>query len=133
MISRSAVSKPELHNYDKERRFGQCGKGGGVASWVRANPRGRERNLMWLLKNSFHGISTIKFVCKLLNVRWPQTLKFTEITALVPFSTATDVFASLTQTRMGGGCIVVMQIVKTIVHPDETRRVFLEPSPTKRN
>jgi hypothetical protein len=41
------------------------------------------------LKNSFQGISTTKFVCKLLNVRLPQTLKFAEITALVPFSTAT--------------------------------------------
>jgi hypothetical protein len=34
-------------------------------------------------------ISTAKFVRKLLNVRLPSTLKFTEITALVPFSTAT--------------------------------------------
>jgi hypothetical protein len=42
---------------------------------------------LWLLKNSFWGISPGKFVRKLLNVRPPQTLKFTEITALVPFST----------------------------------------------
>jgi hypothetical protein len=41
------------------------------------------------LKNSFQAISTAKFVCNLLNVRLPSTLKFTEITALVPFSTAT--------------------------------------------
>jgi hypothetical protein len=42
-----------------------------------------------VLKNSFRGISTAKFVRELLNVRRPQTLKSTEITALVPFSTAT--------------------------------------------
>jgi hypothetical protein len=42
----------------------------------------------WLLKNSFLGISRMKFVCK-LNVRSPWTAKFGEITALVPFSTAT--------------------------------------------
>jgi len=47
------------------------------------------RNQACLLKNSFQGISTTKFACKLLNVRLPQTLKFAEITALVPFSTAT--------------------------------------------
>jgi hypothetical protein len=41
------------------------------------------------LKNSFQGISTTKFVRKLLNVRSPWPLKFIEITALVPFSTAT--------------------------------------------
>jgi len=44
-----------------------------------------------LLKNSFQGISPTKFIRKLLNVRSPWALKFTEITALVPFSTATDV------------------------------------------
>jgi hypothetical protein len=43
------------------------------------------------LKNSFQGISTTKFVRKLLNVRSLEELKFTEITALVPFSTATPV------------------------------------------
>jgi hypothetical protein len=32
-----------------------------------------------------------KFVRKLLNVRSPQALKIVEITALVPFSTATPV------------------------------------------
>jgi hypothetical protein len=42
-----------------------------------------------VLKNSFGGISTTNFVCKLLKVRLPWTLKFTEITALVPFSTPT--------------------------------------------
>jgi hypothetical protein len=42
-----------------------------------------------VLKDSFHGISTAKFLCEILNVRTPQTLKFTEITALVPFSTPT--------------------------------------------
>jgi hypothetical protein len=39
-----------------------------------------------LLKNSFRGISRMKFARKLLNLRLPQWLKFTEITALVPFS-----------------------------------------------
>jgi hypothetical protein len=48
-----------------------------------------------LLKNSFQGIPTSKFVRKLLNVRSPWTLKFVEITALVPFSTATGVSTSL--------------------------------------
>jgi len=43
------------------------------------------------LKNSFQGISTTKFVRKLLNVRSSQTLEFAEITGLVPFSTATPV------------------------------------------
>jgi hypothetical protein len=43
------------------------------------------------LKNSLLGISTAKFVRKLLNVRLPPTLKFTETIALVPFSTATPV------------------------------------------
>jgi len=47
------------------------------------------RNQAWLLKNSFQRISLTKFVRKLLNVRSLEGLKFTEITALVPFSTAT--------------------------------------------
>jgi hypothetical protein len=38
-----------------------------------------------VLKNSLQEISTAKFVRKLLNIRSPWTLKFTEITALVPF------------------------------------------------
>jgi hypothetical protein len=46
------------------------------------------------LKNSSRAISTTKFVRKLLNVRSPQALKFPEITALVPFSTATPDFAN---------------------------------------
>jgi len=46
------------------------------------------RNQAWLLKNSFHGISRTKFARKLLNLRLPLALKFTEITGLVPFSTA---------------------------------------------
>jgi hypothetical protein len=46
------------------------------------------------LKNSFRGISRTKFARKLLNLRLPQALKFTEITALVPFSTATPVYAN---------------------------------------
>ena len=42
-------------------------------------------NALWLLKNSFQGILITRFVRKLLNVRSPQTLKFAEITGLVPF------------------------------------------------
>jgi len=38
-----------------------------------------------VLKNSFRGISPAKLVRKFLNVRSPWALKFTEITALVPF------------------------------------------------
>ena len=38
-----------------------------------------------MLKNSFRGISRTKFARKLLNLRLPQALKFTQITALVPF------------------------------------------------
>jgi hypothetical protein len=41
------------------------------------------------LKNSFLAFSIKKFAHKLLNIRSPQALKFTEITALVPFSTPT--------------------------------------------
>src|SRR6266404_3882795 len=52
---------------------------------------GRECNRLWVLKNSFQGISITKFVRKLLNVRSPQTLEFAEITALVPFSTPTAI------------------------------------------
>jgi len=39
----------------------------------------------------FWHFSITKFARKLLNVRSPQALKFTEITALVPFSTPTGV------------------------------------------
>jgi hypothetical protein len=46
----------------------------------------------WLLKNSFLAFSITKFARKLLNVRSPLALKFTEITALVPFSTPTRYF-----------------------------------------
>src|SRR5437879_12637015 len=53
--------------------------------------RGSECNRLWVLKNSFQGISITKFVRKLLNVRSPQTLEFAEITALVPFSTPTAI------------------------------------------
>src|SRR5437879_2882841 len=56
--------------------------------------RGSECNRLWVLKNSFQGISITKFVRKLLNVRSPQTLEFAEITALVPFSTPTRYFNS---------------------------------------
>jgi len=47
------------------------------------------RKQAWVLKNSFRGISRTKFARKLLNLRLPQALEFTQITALVPFSTAT--------------------------------------------
>jgi hypothetical protein len=47
-----------------------------------------------LLKNSFHVFSRTKFARKLLNLRLPEALKFTEITGLVPFSTATPVHAN---------------------------------------
>jgi len=53
-----------------------------------------ERNREWVLKNSFRGISRTKFARKLLNLRLPQALKFTQITALVPFSTATGYYAN---------------------------------------
>jgi len=53
--------------------------------------RVHERNRLWLLKNSFQAFSTATLVRKLLNVRSPEELEFTEITALVTFSTATPV------------------------------------------
>jgi hypothetical protein len=59
---------------------------------------------LWLSKNSFHGISTIKFVCKLLNVRWPQTLKFSEITAWFLFQQprlVATIMGSSSATRYG--------------------------------
>jgi hypothetical protein len=49
-------------------------------------------NREWLLKNSFQRFQLQKFVCKLLIVRLLRALKFAEITALVPFSTATGYF-----------------------------------------
>ena len=64
---------------DTSRRFWSCCRptGNCADGW---------RNIAWVLKNSFQGISITKFVRKLLNVR-SQTLEFAEITALVPFST----------------------------------------------
>ena len=47
------------------------------------------RKQAWLLKNSFQSVSTTNFVRKLLSLHSLEGLKFTEITALVPFSTAT--------------------------------------------
>jgi len=35
-FTHSTVTWPELDNYDKKQGFGQCGKRGGVPSWVRA-------------------------------------------------------------------------------------------------
>jgi hypothetical protein len=46
------------------------------------------------LRNSFLGISAIKFVRNLLIIGSPQALKFAEITGLVPFSTTTRHFAN---------------------------------------
>src|SRR5438445_13797616 len=43
-------------------------------------------------KTLFWHFSITKFARKLLNVRSPQALKFTEITALVPFSTPTRLY-----------------------------------------
>ena len=57
-------------------------------------PEERFRRLcyrLWLLKNSFCGLLTEKFVCKLLNFGSALTRKFAEITGLIPFSTATPV------------------------------------------
>jgi hypothetical protein len=42
-LTHSAVTRPELDNYDKKRRFVQCGKEGGVASWVPAGKVGPQR------------------------------------------------------------------------------------------
>jgi len=53
-----------------------------------------ERNRLWLLKNSLELFPAQNFVCKLLNLRLARQLKFAEITALVPFSTGTPVFAN---------------------------------------
>jgi hypothetical protein len=44
-----------------------------------------------MLRNSFQGVPAAKFVRELLIVGSPWTLKLTEITASVPFSTATPV------------------------------------------
>ena len=38
-------------------------------------------------------------LAKLLNVRWPKTPKFAEVTPLVPFSTATPVFNNYERPR----------------------------------
>jgi hypothetical protein len=43
-----------------------------------------------VLKNSFRGSFARNFVCKLLNVRSPKTLRFSKITALVPFQQPRD-------------------------------------------
>jgi len=60
-------------------------KAGDILSWC---------NRLWLLKNSFPSFQQSKFVRRLLNVRSPKAQKFAEITALVPFSTATPDFAN---------------------------------------
>jgi hypothetical protein len=70
---------------------------GGILS-PRAVTAGGERVTecyrQWVLKNSFQGVSAAKFVRKLLIIRSPRTQKLTEITALVPFSTATAFITS---------------------------------------
>jgi len=71
---------------------------GRARSLVRRAGEVNECNRLWLLKNSFQGISAAKLVRKLLIVRSPWTLKFTEITALVRLSTATPVCNILTKT-----------------------------------
>jgi hypothetical protein len=53
---------------------------------------------VWLLERSFQGISPTKFVRKLLNVHSPWALKFTEITALVPFQQP-RLFSSIDSSR----------------------------------
>jgi hypothetical protein len=45
-----------------------------------------------VLKDSFSENFNEEVARNSLNFRWPQTLKFTEITALVPFSTPTRDF-----------------------------------------
>jgi len=47
---------------------------------------------LWLLENSFDGFSAQNLLCKSLNFRSAEPRKFAEITALVPFSTATGYF-----------------------------------------
>jgi hypothetical protein len=56
------------------------------------------RNILWLLKNSFWSFVCEELARKLLNVSRPQKLKFIEITALIPFSTATPHY---TNNRLG--------------------------------
>jgi hypothetical protein len=79
----TAASPRQLLQSRFYRQLPQRGFSNGLQNPV--NERYRE----WVLKNSFQGISTTKFVRRLLNIRSRQTLKFAEITALVPFSTAT--------------------------------------------
>lgn len=44
-LTHSTVTWPEPHYYDKKRGFVQCGKRGGVASWVRGgDSQGSEKN-----------------------------------------------------------------------------------------
>jgi hypothetical protein len=57
-------------------------------------PRHNCSKQAWLLKNSFQRFQLRKFVRKLLIVRLLRALKFAEITALVPFSTATGDFTN---------------------------------------
>jgi len=64
------------------------------------------QNQLWLLKNSFRGVSARNFVCKLLNVGSPKMLKLSKITNLVPFSTATVVFR--TPETLSAGCSETM-------------------------
>jgi len=78
-------------------------------------------NQAWVLKNSFQGISTTKFVCKLLSVRSPKSRKFREITALVPFSTPTGDY---TQNPVGW-----FQSVRAVL-PSQTDPLFTLSDPT---
>jgi hypothetical protein len=45
-LTRSVVTWPELDNYDKKRRFAQCGKRHGVASRVPAEKDGFAERLL---------------------------------------------------------------------------------------
>jgi hypothetical protein len=75
-----------------------CGEGG-VSTQNPVNECNRE----WLLKNSFQGISRAKFVRKLLNIRSPQARKLAEITALVPFSSATGCYDNYPHIQLSAG------------------------------
>jgi hypothetical protein len=60
-----------------------------------------------VLKNSFRGTFTRNFVCELLNVRSPTTLRFSKITALVLF-----------QQPLSITLITVLEFFRTVRGPD---------------
>ena len=73
------------------------------------------RNQAWVLKNPFQGNSAAKFVRKLLIVRSPWTPKFTEITALVPFSTPTPGFANNNEPSLWRVSLVSMSCFRAVI------------------